>query len=92
MHAAAHNVMTWGREYWTWFLLTVSAGFGVPELIALATNPANTLSDYSRSEMGLTVVAGQPVHHTLAWAGSLIAWWLFVGVITWHLWFVANPQ
>jgi hypothetical protein len=83
-------MITWGREYWTWFLLNVSLQFLVAEIYALFTNAANTLSDYSRYELGLRLLPGQPVHHTLAWTLSLVAWWLFVGVITWHIWFVTN--
>ena len=44
LQAAAQTGMTWGRHYWPWFLITGSLGFGIPELIALFTNSANTLS------------------------------------------------
>lgn len=82
--------MTWGREYWTWFLSNVSLQFLIAEIIALFTNVKNTLSEYSRTQLGLVLVPNQPLHHTLAWTLSLIAWWLFVGVITWHIWFVVQ--
>ena len=85
--------MTWGREYWTWFLTNVSLQFIIAELIAIVSgNYANTLSEYARSELGLVLIPNQPLHHTIAWVLSLVAWWLFVGVITWHIWFVANAH
>jgi hypothetical protein len=80
--------ITWGREYWTWALIAVSLAFIIPECVALATNVSNTLSDYARFELGVPA-GGQPAHHTAAWALSLIGWWLFVGVITWHIWFTS---
>lgn len=81
---------TWGNYYWPYFLILTSATFGIPELIALFTNVANTLSDYSRLQLHVgTAFAGQV--HTLAWWGSLAAWLLFAVVITVHIWFVRFP-
>lgn len=76
---------TWGTYYWPYFLILVSVEFGVPELIALGTNVANTLSDYARLQLHVgTAFAGSV--HTVAWWASLIAWLLFVVVITDHVW------
>lgn len=83
MHQA-QQVMTWGRYYWPYFIILVTGLFGIPEIIALIVNPANTLSDYSWAE--LHVGHSYPPLHTMAWLVSLIAWGLFVVVITWHIW------
>lgn len=74
----------WGHTYWPLFILAVSVFFGAPEIYALMTNPANTLSDYSWAE--LHVGRSYPPLHTLAWFASLVLWLLFVVVITWHIW------
>jgi hypothetical protein len=37
---------TWGNDYWPWALLAVVLIIMIPETIALATNAANTLSDW----------------------------------------------
>lgn len=81
---------SWGQFYWPYFLILVSTLFGVPELIALFTNVANTLSDYSRLQLHVgAAFAGQV--HTIAWWASLIAWLLFAVVITVHIWFIRFP-
>lgn len=87
-----HHPITWGKEYWTTGLLAAAVYFLAGEITALFTNVANTLSDYSRYELGIpsVQVPGASVHYTLAWSLSLVAWWLFVGVITWHIWFQVN--
>lgn len=77
------QLVTWGRYYWPYFLILGSALFGIPELIALFTNNANTLSDYARYELN---VAPHITVHTLAWYVSLCAWVLFFVVITAHIW------
>lgn len=84
--------MTWGRIYWSVALVVVSVMFLVPEVYALFTNMANTLSEYARSEIGLTYRPNFAVHHGWAWIFSLCAWWVFVGIITWHIWFNVNPK
>jgi hypothetical protein len=76
--------MTWGKLYWPFFLILTSALFLGPELIALFTNWHNTLSQYSWAE--LNVSPRIPVH-TIAWWISVMAWALFVVVITAHIWF-----
>lgn len=76
--------MTWGREYWAWFLIVVSAAFLAPEIYAFFTNAKNTLSDYARYELNLNPhVYGM---HTVAWWLSLCTWGIFVVVITLHIW------
>lgn len=78
---------TWGAYYWPYFLILVSVEFGVPELVALATNVANTLSDYARLQLHVGTAFSGTVH-TVAWWCSLAAWLLFVVVITDHIWWV----
>jgi hypothetical protein len=76
--------MTWGRYYWPFFLVLVSLLFLGPELIALFTNAANTLSEYAWAE--LNVSPRIPVH-TIAWWVSLLAFILAVFVLVAHIWF-----
>lgn len=73
----------WGKYYWPLFLIITSGLFLGPELLALATNSGNTLSEYSWNELG---VRGFAHVHTMAWWFSLIAWLMFVVVITVHIW------
>jgi hypothetical protein len=75
---------TWGSDYWPWFLLGAGLAFLIPEVIAFFTNSANTLSDFSWYELG---ISGRINHHTVYWWVSLAAWWVFVGVISAHIWF-----
>jgi hypothetical protein len=76
----------WGNFYWPRFLIAVSLAFALPELYALVTNQANTLSDYSWGE--LSVQQHEPLLiHTVAWWLSLVAWCLFAVAITAHIWF-----
>lgn len=77
--------MTWGRYWWPIYLTVASIAFLVPEIIALVTDAANTLSYYARVELNLV-----PGHigtaHTIAWWFSLCAWGLFIVIITLHIW------
>lgn len=77
--------MTWGRLYWPFWIIVVSALFLGPELIALLTNWRNTLSNYAWTELNVTN-ARVPVH-TVAWWFSLIGWLLAVFVLTAHIWY-----
>ena len=78
--------ITWGGWYWPAGLSIASLLFVPAEIFALLTNSANTLSDYCWAELHvnphLTV-------HTSAWWASIVAWVLFVAVITGHIWFRA---
>lgn len=78
--------MTWGREYWTWFLVVVSAAFLIPEIVALVTNVRNTLSWYSWTEMH--VPSGMhPLHQSAAW---FLSQGVFVVIAAWllfHIWY-----
>lgn len=76
----------WGFWYWPRFLIAVSVLFLGPELYAVATNSANTLSDYSWTELGIGNAVQFRHVHTAAWWLSLAAWVLFVVVITAHIW------
>lgn len=82
--------MTWGRYYWPYFLVLVTGLFGIPELIALFTNRANTLSDFSHYELNVTRATVMHGIMTVAWYASLAGWILFVVIITWHIWW-AGP-
>jgi hypothetical protein len=85
-------MITWGRDWWPLFLIISSVwvllGFGIPELIALFSAPANhldnTLSDYARTELN---VSAQLTKHTIAWWLSFLVWMLFTVTITLHIWF-----
>jgi hypothetical protein len=60
--------------------------FAPAELIALFTNHVNTLSDFSRYEIG---IRGTVMHPGVpAWWISLAGWLLFVVIITGHIWFL----
>jgi hypothetical protein len=86
--------MTWGATYWRLFLiisgLWMLTGFGIPESIALATDPVrgldNTLSHYARSELHVSVATAGNLH-TVGWWVSFLAWMMFVVFITAHIWF-----
>lgn len=88
------HTATWGRYYWPIVLISGSSLIGclvgIPELIALATNPANTLSDYAHFELNVTTGTVANGIHTVAWWASLVIWLLFVVIITWHIWW-AGP-
>lgn len=73
----------WGRVYWPVAMLVAFIGmFGIPEIIAIVTNSANTLSNYAWDELRV----GSIPLHTAAWYVSLAGWLLFVVVITMHIW------
>jgi type II secretory pathway component PulF len=75
--------MTWGKLYWSLYLILASVAFLIPEFIAIFTNVRNTLSDYARFELNLTANVST---HTIAWWISLCAWGLFIVVMTLHIW------
>jgi hypothetical protein len=81
-------VNLWGDYYWPRGLTVVSVAFLLPELYALFTNPANTLSDYAWRELHINASWGNGAH-SIAWWCSLAAWLLFAVVITAHIWFKA---
>lgn len=86
--------MTWGKLWWPVFLIISSlwllTGFGIPEAIALVTQPGshldNTLSYYSRTELGISVATAATAH-TWAWWLSFVVWMMFIIFITGHIWF-----
>lgn len=82
--------MTWGKYYWPYFLILSSVLFLIPEIIGLITNASNTLSEYCWRE--LNVHSGLHLdQHGIAWWLSLVAWLLFVVVITAHIWYKSIP-
>jgi hypothetical protein len=82
--------MTWGRWYWPLALIAVQLLWIPAELIALATNRANTLSDYAHNELSVTTATVAHGIHTAAWYLSLAGWALFVFIVSWHIWW-AGP-
>lgn len=81
------KVITWGATYWPIFLIVTSVAFLAPEIYALLTNSANTLSDYSWHELGLPITFKGRIMHNAGWALSLGAWATFMFFITNHIWF-----
>jgi len=77
--------MLWGNWYWPAWLSAMSLLFIPAELFALLTDPANTLSDYCWRELGISRATEITIHGA-AWWASLIAWLVFVGLITAHIW------
>lgn len=75
---------TWGPHYWPWYLIAAAAGLLGPEIFALFTRHANTLSDYSWRELGIT--GARPVH-SAAWLLTLGAWLVMAFFLTEHIWF-----
>ena len=74
--------MTWGLHYWPWYLIAVAVAFLIPEVYALFTGHANTLSDYAWQELDVRA----HFHHTLAWGLSQAAFVLAAGVLYFHIW------
>lgn len=77
--------MPWGNWYWPAGLSVLSLLFVPAELFALLTDPNNTLSDYCWRELGISKALEVSVHGA-AWWASLIAWLVFVVIITLHIW------
>jgi len=78
--------MTWGKVYWSIFLIAVSLEFIGPEIAALLTNSKNTLSDYSWGK--LEILPGEHFwHHGAAWLLTLGVWGVIVFWLTAHIWF-----
>ncbi len=77
---------TWGPSYWPWFLIVVTLAFLGPEIAALLTNSANTLSDYAWGH--LSVQQGQRFsQHDAAWLLTLGVWLTTAFWLTAHIWF-----
>jgi hypothetical protein len=77
---------TWGLYYWPVALTVVTAIIMGPEIYALVTNVANTLSWWVWGELHV-----HPGDHVAAWtAGRLLtfmAWCSLMFWLTWHFWF-----
>jgi hypothetical protein len=77
---------TWGAWYWTAALLAALALFLPAEIFGLATNPANTLSDFSRWQ--LAEYPGEPAAlHAWPWFASQAAYVLIVMWLWGHIWY-----
>jgi len=77
---------TWGTGYWPYALIAISLMILVPEIYALVTNPANTLSDYVWRELRVSLTPHR-IAHTAAWfltqgAFIVLNLWLVL-----HLWY-----
>jgi hypothetical protein len=86
------SIITWGFWYWPMALTIAAVVLGVlffpAEIYAIATNHGNTLSDFSRYELGVQTALGkQTIIHTVAWWSSFVIWLGFVSWITLHIWF-----
>jgi hypothetical protein len=85
---------TWGLHYWPIFItgsgLWLLTAFGIPETIALLTQPNthldNTLSQYARVQLHVSIATANNIH-TIGWWVSFLAWMMFVIFITAHIWF-----
>lgn len=89
------HAMTWGHWYWPTALIIAASVLALlffpAEIYAIFSNLNNTLSDYSRYELGLTTAFGQQTGsavHTIAWYVTFFVWMGFVIWITAHIWFV----
>jgi len=81
--------MKWGNVYWPIYLSVAAAFFLIPEVIALATNHFNDLSQYCWRELGVTKAWTLDLH-TLAWWLSLFAWIITTVLLIFHIWFRAG--
>lgn len=81
------HIMTWGKEYWPWYLILASLAFLIPESIALAVNTRNTLSDYAWYELNVKTPTQAFSAHTAAWFLSLGVWIVIAIWLTYHIWF-----
>lgn len=75
----------WGNWYWPVGLSVAALAFLGPELYAVVTNVRNTLSYYCWHELHIDVAVSSGIH-SFAWWNSLLAWLLFVVIITAHIW------
>ena len=78
---------TWGPDYWPWLLIAVSLAVLGPEIYALLTNTANTLSWYSWHELQITPHEAFK-RHNAAWRLSqgtflVVTFWLWL-----HIWYM----
>lgn len=85
------HLMTWGMWYWPRYLIAVAVFLLGPELYALATNHANTLSDYAWSQLHVGLAFGPASVHSIAWWASLIIWILTVIALSAHIWWRVSP-
>lgn len=79
----------WGYTYWPWGLSVAALAFLGPELYAAFTNVRNTLSWYCWHKLGIDIVFTGGIH-SMAWWNSLLAWLVFVVIITAHIWWKAQ--
>lgn len=78
-------MMTWGHVYWPYYLIVAAILFLSPEIYALVTNSANTLSAYVWQLLHVPT-KGQHWSHTAAW---LLTQGMFIVTVFWlwrHFW------
>lgn len=80
-------MMTWGHVYWPYYLIAFAVLFLAPEIYALVSNSANTLSAYIWQLLHVPT-RGQHWSHTAAWVltqgmFAVTAYWLWRH-IWWH--------
>lgn len=73
-----NHPITWGVNYWPWFLLGFTVLFLGPEIYALSTNAANTLSDYVWQAL-------KP--NSAVWYLTLGGWLTLTSWLVFHFWF-----
>lgn len=86
MTLTRHGAATWGPHYWPWALIAVTVIIFGPELYALFTNTANTLSWYSQTELHVRPLVPF-TRHNAAWLLTqgvylVVAFWLWL-----HIWY-----
>ena len=86
MHNTISQAATWGKWYWPIFLILVVMEFMPAEIYAIATNTANTLSDYSWHELGVPAQEGVPFVHNAAWFLTLGTYLVVSTWLAWHIW------
>ncbi len=76
----------WGERYWPVWLIVVLCTFLGPEIYALVTNSANTLSDWI-----WTILHVRSAQSPLKWSAAQLltfgAWCVLVWWLTLHFWF-----
>lgn len=85
-HPGPVPVTGWGAKYWPVFLVSAAIMFLAPECWGLATDHANTLSDFARWQLG--DYRGEPFwQHDWQWFASQVAYLILTGWLWGHIWY-----
>ena len=76
--------ITWGLLYWPIYLISVTIGFAVPEVIGLFTNTRNPLSWYAWDEMHVRPMMPFTAHN----AGWFLSQGMYLTIASWLLWHI----